>query len=142
MKTKIYKRSRMTKCGITVAPTGLEHEYANDKAIYSSVALPMKWKGADATMHFFGGEYGEYNPIASRILNHPDLPIHGSVHIITHVVRLYKMRVWASHQDVVAALAHVMFDYPPIIMNVGWSTPQQDIYTLTERDQFWVKMAL
>lgn len=105
--------------------------------------VPVLWRGQRAAMEFFGeGADMPYNPIATRLLDHPHLRIRGSAFIVTNIEERYKLRAWATYQEVIDAIAHVGLSAPPVILDVGVRVPQQDVYAATADDLFAIRMCL
>lgn len=94
-------------------------------------------------MKFFGHESGvPFNSVATRLLDHPHLRVRGSAFIVTNVVERYKLRAWATYEEVTDAIGHLGLSAPPVILDVGVRVPQQDIYAATEDDLFAVRLCL
>ncbi len=108
-------------------PNGLEIPFAHDRDLRSHFDVPVMWRGKQAVMHFNGYRVFDYNFIATRMLNHPHLTIYGPVHLLSHIEKRFKMRVWNTREDAADAIKHLQFDVPPIVARPNYAI-YQDIY--------------
>lgn len=143
MKVKIWKRARCVENVIEIQPSGRQYSFVTDNDEEAHFTVPVLWHGQPAFMQFFGERsVMPYNPIATLLLDHPHLKIRGSAFVVTSIEERYKLRAWATYQEVTDAIAHVGLSAPPVILDVGVRVPQQDIYAATADDLFAIRMCL
>jgi len=134
---------RRVKRLIEITPSGRSQIYTTENDLMAHFTVPVLWCGKHVSLEFFGaGPNFPYNPIATRLLDHQHIRIRGSAFLVINVEERYKLRAWASHEEVKDALAHVGLSAPPVILDVGVRVPQQDIYAATADDLFAIRMCL
>lgn len=143
MKTKFWKKPRDLRFGVGIRPCGRTFDFKTDRSIDTHFDVPVRWQDKLASMHFFGhGRDEAPNPIATQLLNHPDLVVRGTTYVVTRVEERFKMRVWATAAEVEDAIQNVGLSAPPVIENVGKEVPQQNIYAAIPEDLFAIRMCL